>query len=258
MSKVLRQQLKLLETDYPNQPLVAQRADLLEINRLRAQLAMPLVDDKLNEIGVVKKEPKPKVEKPKAEVRDHSEAREIYQTYLKRLDELKPHQDYADRVTRATGGPGQTPVCPLATMGTGGGPLLCDHCKKPIVLEGGQFNGVNADVAWAQNPQDKWVSWILGGMVVEVQVNGTLRIYHGYPGRSTKHCCNAASEKDRKAREKFEAKPRPPKEKLLLAFLADEFPDQPQAAHYALLSKIMDTVYSYDPGLGINRPHGTC
>lgn len=254
MSKVLRQQLKLLETDYPNQPLVAQRADLVEINRIRARLFMPLVDDKLNEVGAAKKEPKPKAAKPKPEVRDHTEAREIYRAYLKKLEDLKPHQDYADQVARATGGPGQTPVCPLATMGTGGGPLLCDHCKKPIVLEGGQFHGVNADEAWARNPQDKWVSWILGGMVVEVQVNGTLRIYHGYPGRSNKYCCNVASERDRKAREKFEANPRPAKEKMLLAFLEDEFPDQPQAAHYSLLSKIMDAVYSYDPGLGINRP----
>ncbi|MBM3982000.1 MAG: hypothetical protein FJ304_17350 [Planctomycetes bacterium] len=254
MSRVMWQQLKLLEDDYPNQPLFAQRADLIEINRVRALLDMPLVDDKLNEIGVVKKEPKPKAAEPKAEVCDHTEAREIYRAYLKKLDDLKPHQDYADRVARATGGPGQTPVRPLATMGTGGGPLLCDRCKKPIVLEGGQYHGVNADDAWARNPQDNWVSWILGGMVVEVQVNGTLRIYHGYPGRGQKHCCNVASTKDRKAREKFESEPRPAKEALLLAFFADEFPDQSQAEHFALLHKIIDTLYSYDPGLGVNRP----
>ena len=85
---------------------------------------------------------------PKA-ARDHSAARAIYQAYLQKVEELEVHRAYAERVAKATAGGGQTPVRPLATMGTGGGPLLCDYCRKPIVLEGGAFHGVTADVAWA-------------------------------------------------------------------------------------------------------------
>src|SRR5204863_4357056 len=125
-------------------------------------------------------------------VPDHTEAREIYQAYLKKREELEAHRVYAEQVAEATAGHGQTPVRPLATMGTNGGPLLCDHCGKPIVLEGGSFHGITADVAWKQNPVENWVSWILGGMVVEIQTNGTLRIYHGYPGRGNNYCCNLA------------------------------------------------------------------
>jgi hypothetical protein len=189
------------------------------------------------------------------EVPDHTEARAIYQTYLKKVEELEAHRAYADRVARATGGPGQTPVRPLATMGTGGGPLLCDHCRKPIVLEGGRFHGVPADVAWRQHGGD-WNSWILGGMVVEIQANGTLRIYHGYPGRDNKQCCNVASREDKKARETFESGERPQKQKQILAFLEDEFPDMPRDERLRLLSQIHDTLYSYDPGIGVNRPDG--
>src|SRR5204863_149597 len=123
--------------------------------------------------------------------------------YLKKVEELKVYQAYADQVVRATGSPGQTPVRPLATMGTDGGPLLCDHCRKPIVLEGGTAHGQTADVAWARSPRDNWKSWILGGMVVEIQTNGTLRIYHGYPGRNNRHCCNVARREDEAAREEF-------------------------------------------------------
>jgi hypothetical protein len=91
-------------------------------------------------------------------------------------------------------------------------------------------------------------------MVVEIQTNGTLRIYHGYPGRDNKHCCNVASRKDKEAREEFESGKRPEKQNMILAFIEDEFPDMTSEEHYRLLSKIMDTMYSYDPGLGVNRP----
>jgi hypothetical protein len=139
-------------------------------------------------------------------------------------------------------------------MGTGGGPLLCDHCGKPIVLEGGQFHGVNADVAWSRNPRGNWNSFILGGMVVEIQSNGTLRIYHGYPGRDDKQCCNAASREDRKARDNFESGWSPELQDRMIAFLEHEFPDKTRNERLALLSKIRDTMYSYDPGIGVNRP----
>ena len=252
MSADLLQKLQLLETDYPTQPLVAQQADLREINQLRAQLGMPLVDARLNEIGVVAVEEAPKPE-PEV-VPDHTEAREIYQAYLKKTQELDLHRAYATRVAKATSGPGQTPVRPLATMGTNGGPLLCDQCGKPIVLEGGKFHGVNADVAWKQNPQDSWNSWIKGGMVVEIQTNGTLRVYHGYPGRNDKQCCNVASRKDREACDRFDTRKRVEKHHIMQAFLEYEFPEMPAKARLELLNQILDTMYSYDPGIGINRP----
>jgi hypothetical protein len=254
MSEDLLRKLQILESDYPGQPLVAQKADLQEINTIRARLGMPLVDSQLNELGVaaIEEEAEPEPE----EVPDHTEAREIYQAYLKKTAELDVHRAYAEQVARATAGRGQTPVRPLATMGTSGGPLLCDHCGKPILLEGGRFHGMNADAAWAQNSSGNWTSWILGGMVVEIQTNGTLRIYHGYPGLNNKHCCNVASREDKKARDKFESGKGKEKFHLILAFLRYEFPDTPEQERLDLLNKILDTLYSYDPGIGINRPGG--
>ena len=255
MSEDLLRQLRMLEEDYAGQPVVAQQADLREINRIRARLGMRLVDTHLKEIGAAVGEARKETKPEPTEVQDHTEARAIYQAYLKKVEELEVHQAYAEQVARATGSrDGRTPVRPLATLGTNGGPLLCDHCGKPIVLEGGQFHGVAADAAWARNPRDGWTSWILGGMVVEIQTNGTLRIYHGYPGRNKKHCCNVASRKDKEARDKFESDKGREKHKLLIAFLEHEFPEMTRKARLELLSKILDTTYSYDPGIGINRP----
>jgi hypothetical protein len=256
MSEDLLRKLQFLEEDYFAQPLIAQQADLREINQIRSQLGMPLVDARLNDIAAaaveedVEEEAQPE---PEA-VPDHTEAREIYQAYLKKIEELEAHRAYADQVVQATEGHGQTPVRPLATMGTNGGPLLCDHCGKPIVLEGGRFHGVAADVAWKKNPSDNWTSWILGGMVVEIQTNGTLRIYHGYPGRNDNQCCNVASREDEKARAEFKSRKGSEKKDMILAFLEHEFPDMTREEHLDLLNKILDTMYRYDPGLGINRP----
>jgi hypothetical protein len=256
MSADLLRQLQILQEDYLGQPLVVQQADLRAINQIRSQLGMPLVDARLSEIGVpaVAEKAKPK-SKPEA-VRDHTEARKIYQAYRKKIEELEVHRAYAEQVVKATGGPGMTPVRPLATMGTNGGPLLCDHCEKPIVLEGGSFHGVTADVAWARNHSGNWSSWILGGMVVEIQTNGTLRIYHGYPGANNKHCCNVASREDKKAQAQFKSGNSPEKYNLILAFIEHEFPEMSEKEHLDLLNEILNTMYSYDPGIGINRPSG--
>jgi hypothetical protein len=259
MSEDLLRKLRILEDDYPGQPPAAQQADLQEINRIRSRFGMPLVDAHLNEIGTaaVEQEPKPKPATAKPEpqkAHDHTEAREIYQAYLKKIEELDVHRAYADRVAEATAGPGQTPVRPLATMGPNGGPLLCDHCRKPIVLEGGQFHGMTADVAWEQNPSDDWTSWILGGVVVEIQINGTLRIYHGYPGRDDNQCCNVAYRENEEAQAAFDSSKRSEKEPIIRAFIEQEFPDMTREERLVLLNKILDTMYCYDPGTGINRP----
>jgi hypothetical protein len=256
MSEYLLHKLRLLEEDYFDQPLAGQQADLREINQIRSQLGMPLVDSRLNAIADAaveenaEEEPKPE---PK-EVQDHTEAREVYQAYLKKIEELEAHRAYAEQVVEATAGHGQTPVRPLATLGTNGGPLLCDHCGKPMVLEGGAFHGVAADAAWKQNPRDNWTSWILGGMVVEIQTNGTLRVYHGYPGRNANYCCNLAVREDEKAEAAFDSSKRSEKKTRLSAFLEQEFPDLTAEERLDLLSTILDTMYRYDPGLGINRP----
>jgi hypothetical protein len=246
----------MLEADYGGQPPVAQQADLQEINQIRSQLGMPLVDARLNEIGAAAVEEVVEETPPApAEVQDHTEARAIYQAYLKKVGELEVHRAYAEQVVQATAGHGQTPVRPLATLGTNGGPLLCDHCGKPIVLEGGRFHGVTADVAWKQNPRGNWTSWILGGMVVEIQTNGTLRIYHGYPGRNADHCCNVASREHKKAQAAFASRGGFfEKADMISAFLEQDFPGLTKDERLNLLNKILDTMYGYDPGLGVNRP----
>jgi hypothetical protein len=258
MSEDLLRQLQFLEEGYAGQPLLVQRADLREINQIRSQLGMPLVDARLHEIGAAAplEQAKPVSEAAKPvpeEPREYTEAREIYQAYLAKMEKLKPHQAYAEKVAEATSGPGQTPVRPLATMGTNGGPLLCDHCGKAILLEGGPYHGMTADVGWKMNLGADWNSWILGGMVVEIQTNGTLRIYHGYPGRPS-DCCEAALREHKKAQEKLEPSKGPEKASMLRAFLEREFPVMTEEEHCNLLSKILQTMYSYDPGLGVNRP----
>lgn len=244
--------LQVLEDEYAGQPLVVQHEDLRTINHLRSQLGMPLVDARLCVIGtavqVAEPEPQPEV------APDHTEARTIYRAYLRKKDELDVHRAYAERVVKATGGLGQTPVRPLATMGTNGGPLLCDHCGKPILLEGGPFHGVAVDVAWQQNPTEGWKSWILGGMVVEILINGTLRIYHGYPGRNDTHCCNVASRNEETAQAQFKSRKNTGTFHLLLAFVEKEFPDMTARGHLDLVNEILNTMYEYDPGTGINRP----
>lgn len=189
--------------------------------------------------------------KTKPPARDLTAARAHYAQYLARVDELAPHRQYADRVARATHGPGKTPVQPLATMGTGGGPLLCDHCRKPIVLEDRPFRGVNADVAWRQNPVPGWVSYILGGVVISVETNGTLRVYHGhlYDG-----CCRDATAVRDAAYDRFTRKIPPGALDDLRLFLTAEFPDRPAADVLKIVNDVADVLWGYDPGLGVNRP----
>lgn len=254
MSDELLRKLRDLEEDYFEMPAVVRRSDLKEINQLRADLGLPQVDDRLKELGeVAADEPALAESVEAAPVEDHSEARAIYEAWQRKNEELKVLREYADRVASATAGGGQTPVRPLATMGQNG-PLLCDHCGKPMILEGGRFNGMFADDAWKQKPRGDWQSFILGGMVVEIQTNGTLRIYHGYPSRNSNDCCNAAAAEDEKARAEFDLSIRIEKLPILTAFIASEFPDLSETEQTSLLNEIVGTMYSYDPGPGINRP----
>ncbi len=182
---------------------------------------------------------------------EHATARALYQAYLARVVVLDRHRRFADRVVEATSGSGQTPVEPLATMGKHGGPLRCDVCGKPMILEGGAFDGVHADEAWRRNPQQGWKSWMSGGLVVQIESNRTLRIYHGYPGRSG--CVQKAAKADAADRAEFRSRSNPTevsaKLALIRAYLKAELPDQ---SSDAVVSDIYKLLFVYDPGLGIN------
>ena len=184
---------------------------------------------------------------------EHAAAKAMYRDYLARVAVLERQRRFAVEVERATSGSGQTPVEPLATMGKKGGPLLCDVCRKPMILEGGAFQGVYADEAWRRNPQKGWCSWISGGMVVRIETNGTLRIYHGYPGRSG--CVQKADKADEKERAEFrernDANEVSAKLKLLRMYFKAELPEKNSDA---VLSDIYAVLFVYDPGLGVNAP----
>jgi hypothetical protein len=181
----------------------------------------------------------------------HAEARAMYQHYLARGAVLERLRRLADDVTLATSGSGQTPVEPLATMGKNGGPLRCDVCGKPMVLEGGAYNGMFADEAWRRNPMKGWESWMAGGLVVRIESNGTLRIYHGYPGRSG--CVQIADQADKKARAEFRAQSKSDASMAKLDLLSAYFKAElPENDNDAVLTDIYRVLFDYDPGLGIN------
>lgn len=243
--------LKTLEAEYPNQPAFAQKADLAEINRLREKLGMPPFEPNSPKKAttISKITSKPKLQPTKS---DHTEAKEIYDKYLKKIAELKPHREYAEKVERATAGSSMTPVEPLATMGTNGGPLLCDHCGKPMVLEGGKFHGKHADEAWRENPEPNWRSYILGGMVVANAPNDTLRVYHGYPNNQ-KQCYEIAKKEMDKAEAEFKDTMPKDLQAKILKFLEEEL-NQSFSERYRTLNDITQTLFSFDPGIGKNKP----
>ena len=255
----LSEELRFLEDNYLSQPPIIREEDLEEINRLRGALGMRLVDAQLQEIGAPKK-PAPQAaaaaEEAAVAVDKHLEARQIYQRYLAKKAELELHQAHADRIVKATEGRGMTPVLPLATMGTDGGPLLCDVCEKPIPLEGGGYHGVSAHVAWDRNPKRdaSWKSWILGGLVIELETNGTIRIYHGYPNQRGACCGKATAESDR-ARAAFDFSARLQKKRVVAPFVKEELlPGGSDRDQRNMIHKILDLLYGFDPGYGINLP----
>lgn len=198
---------------------------------------------------------KPKIIcRPKLVV-DHSEARATYEQYLVKSAELKLYQEYARLIAVATNGPSMTPVRPLATFGTDNGPLRCDQCLMPIILEGGAFHGVYADDAWKRasdaQKEGKWHCYIKGGMVVQIVENGTLRIYHGYP-RNPKDCCTLG---DRDLAER-EANFKRDNSKLMpmSKFLEAEFPHLELTERNKILTEVVKVMFSFDPGLGVNKP----
>ena len=188
---------------------------------------------------------------PSAMTDKHAEAKAMYQDYLARSEGLEARRRYAKDVAKATSGSGQTPVEPLATMGKNGGPLLCDVCSKPMILEGGAFQGLHADEGWRRNPRKGWTSWISGGMVVRIETNRTLRIYHGYPGRSG--CVKVADKADKEARAEFIARSNSDASMAKLDLLSAYFKAElPEKNNDAVLTAIYQVLFDYDPGVGIN------
>ena len=122
-----------------------------------------------------------------------------------------------------------------------------------MILEGGAYQGMYADEGWRRNPNRGWLSYISGGMVVRIETNGTLRIYHGYPKRSG--CVQTADKADQKDRADFRARSNSDtsmaKLDLLSAFFKAELPEKDNDA---VLTNIYRVLFDYDPGLGINSP----
>jgi hypothetical protein len=245
-----------LEDDYFELPLYLRRKDLITINNIREELGLPLVNANLRPIKAPEtKQQQP--QKPQIKIDKHKEARQIYQDYLGKVEEMKPQLEYSKHVIReVTRGQSMTPVMPLAIMGTNGGPILCDHCHKAIPLEGGKYHGVPANIAWEgeKDPQAGWTSYILGGLVTFQHSNHTARFYHGYASNSSS-CYNLAMKELDAAEESFN------KNKintgrissLLRKFIEDEMPEISSEDRGRFVMNITNTLYGYDPGIGINR-----
>jgi hypothetical protein len=250
----LEDQLRMLEMDYFSQPVLVRRDDLKAINALRAKLNRPMVDDRLQEIYVVDDHtsqitaaPTP----PKPRQDPHVEARALYQNFLEKEEMMRPYRQYCQEMLLATQPVGgQTPVMPLATMGTGGGPLLCDTCGKQIPLEGGKSHGVGAGNAWSQanNASSAWNSFILGGVTFAEETNHTFRVYHGY-----EHGCMSKDPKD-KERAAFGSQVPYSARQQLDAFLLEERDITAPEERKSLVSNILKTMFGFDPGVGVNHP----
>lgn len=255
----LERELRDLEDEYYSMPTFMRRKELPIINTLRAKLGLPRVDYRLSPIAEEIEEEEVFEDPEPVEVVDpHEEAREVYQAYLDKQEERAPDIAYADRIIReVTRGRSMTPVRPLAIGGTNGGPILCDYCHKPIPLEGGANQGVPANIAWSNHPdpQDNWISYISGGLITMHAMNGTARFYHGYQ-QNLKCCFNLAMAEEDAAMAAFEdaKEDRSHEYRILRALFRDEFTDLSDYERSMLLLRVTNTLYHFDPGVGINRP----
>ncbi len=240
-------ELAMLEADYPTQPPAVQREDMRRITEIRGMLGHNVNTELPRLVSVTKR-----VSPPPKPPRDLTRARELRAQYVTKRDTLKRHQDHAMAVARATAGPSMTPVAPLATMGPNGGPLLCDHCNKPMVLEGGKWNGKHVDYAWERtHPRDPlWKSYIAGGMSIDIVENGTLRVYHGYPGTNMKYCCNARTLQESVAL----PVPNDVRDELNELLIVEVMPDATTAERANEMRDMINLLYRTDIGFGVNVP----
>lgn len=245
----LQEELLVLEDDYH---ILRRKSDLEKINEIRRQLNMPILDANLK----VPKALPPKIINKK-EQEELAKAQDIYDKYLEKKAELKKHHDYALAVEKATGNGSMTCVKPLATMGTNGGPLLCDVCKKPMILEGGKFHKKYADEAWNngnyEHDKNTWLSYIKGGMVIDITLNGTLRVYHGYPVNKD-DCCEIGKRRINDADEKHDRSLILEHGPLISKFVETKFKELKEKDRCSLISDILNMMFGFDPGLGVNQP----
>lgn len=252
-----KEELRFLESEYWDTPAFLRKNDLVKINALRLQLGLPQVDAKLQivlETPAVAAQTPTSVPKPRHD--RHATARDIYQRYLAKKEMMRPHLAYSQRMIRALANRSQTPVMPLATQGTGGGPVLCDLCHEQIRLEGGPYHGVGAGLAWNRErerlgyePSAEWVSYILGHVYFLQETNGTFRAYHG-------KCHPTAERQDAKNREAYVRPTLPANFRTIIhEFLQDEqgmFGKAEQREE--IYQDIFRELFKYDPGVGVNRP----
>ena len=228
-----------------------------EINHLRSRLGMPLVDARLNDFGVaVEGDAKPKPAKAKStsgHAKDHTEAREIYQGLLSRrpkcLKSTRPMPSGLPKRRRVTA---RRPSAPWQRWGPTAAPSCVTTVASRSFWREGSSTGCprmppGRRTPATNGPPGFTEAWFRRNP----ELNNTLRIYHGYPGRDDNQCCNVASREDRRARAEFGVGKGREKQKLILAFIEDEFPDMVEQERLDLLTLILDTMYSLRP-----RPRG--
>jgi len=225
------EELEELMEEYPYEPPFIQKKILVEINTLREKMGQPLIDRDLQLLVAEEEffvsaeiaEPEIKEETP---VDPHVEAREIYQIYLGKYEELRPEREHAKKII-------------AAVMKGGNNGILCDRCGKECNSHAHHVVAMQA-------------------------VNGTVRVYHGqepswrisdgeYKLVSAGYgCVKEALDEDKQREDQFRKdvgwEIKQNAKKLLQAWIQDERPDLENEL-YAILS-----IYDYDPGIGVNRP----
>jgi hypothetical protein len=254
------QLLKILEEDYFDQPGFLRRKDLVKINSLRDSLGLPQVNaglsplEEISPVGDIYEIPATRVGEAPVIIDPFIEVRELYLQFLEKEEMMQRHKDYCRVMTRATASTrnGLTPIEPLATGGTNGGPILCDMCAKPFPLEGNKFNGITADAAWDLPHPEPFYSYIMGHLTLLTETNGTFRAYHGYENSG---CGGRATLADRVARKEFQSSGLSSNErKTLKRFLLEEIGILNGDQRNSTIGDLQRSLFFYDPGVGINGP----
>lgn len=260
-------ELQKLEVEFLDEPLYIRKKELPRINALRASLGLPQVDVhlKAQQVQIATSPLAPSFVEAtiKPKVDPHIEARQLYATYLARIDALRVYQAYADQILQAVtarpeGGGNTTPLLPLA-FGNKGGPIVCDHCQKQFTVEwAAPFNDKPVAVAVemmmdaAQGPINPY-TYIAGGLVFMKEPNGTVRFYHDYRPPCW-HEVQKADEKARKAwHNKRDAKEEGRVKRGLVEYFQDELGWQESQAR-KVAGDVVSDIFGYQVGVGVNGP----
>lgn len=261
MSDDPQAELDRLERDLRDEPLFIRRRDLPKVNALRERLRLPPVDADLRPATRVESIPAaPAAAAPAPTTDEHARARALRARWLEREAKLAPHRTWAQATLRAVthqpdkGGDGRTPVEPLA-VGSRGGPIVCEVCKKPFPLEGGRVNGMPADAAWKRHGSRGMRSFISGGLVFELQPNGTLHFFHGYQegGARGAGCYARGRAAEAAARKAWVRQDEPGAHAALVALATAELGMKLDEAR-RWVQEVMAALFGFDPGTGVNGP----